>query len=71
MIASMDLNASPQPEEDEEIFEPNLSEDNAPEVHVDHHYHAEAESAISISRRVFLPLSFLLYKNKTQRTSLL
>ncbi|KAI5663666.1 hypothetical protein M9H77_22989 [Catharanthus roseus] len=51
MIASMDLNASPQPEEDEEIFEPNLSEDNAPEVHVDHHYHAEAESAISISRR--------------------
>lgn len=48
----MDLNVSPQPEEDEEICEPNISEDNAPDVHQDRHYHAEAVSAVEISRRV-------------------
>lgn len=54
----MDLNVSPQPEEDEEIFEPNISEDSAPDVHQDRHYHAEAVSAVEISRRV---LHLLLY----------
>ncbi|CDP06519.1 unnamed protein product [Coffea canephora] len=48
----MDLNASPQPEEDDEIFEPHLGEDSAPEEHVHHNDSAEfAESAVEISRR--------------------
>ncbi|GMP85607.1 hypothetical protein CsSME_00038696 [Camellia sinensis var. sinensis] len=48
MIASMDLNASPQPEEEEDSFEPHLEEDNAPEhtAHVEH-----IESAVEIARR--------------------
>ncbi|XAR50866.1 mRNA (guanine-N(7)-)-methyltransferase [Bertholletia excelsa] len=48
MVASMDLNASPQPEEDEEPFEPHFEEDTAPE----YTGHAERmESAVEISRR--------------------
>lgn len=45
----MDLNASPQPEEDEETFEPNYEEDNAPvkyREHIDH-----VETAVDILRR--------------------
>ena len=54
----MDLNASPQPEEDDEIFEPHLGEDSAPEEHVHHNDSAEfAESAVEISRRVPILLS--------------
>ncbi|XP_052175702.1 uncharacterized protein LOC127790300 [Diospyros lotus] len=45
MVATMDLNASPQPEEDEETFVPHLEEETAPE-HVEH-----IESAVEISRR--------------------
>ncbi|MFS7945550.1 putative mRNA (guanine-N(7)-)-methyltransferase [Helianthus anomalus] len=51
----MDLNASPEPEEDEETFEPSFSEDSAPEEihsHHHHHHHVEhAESAVDILRR--------------------
>ncbi|CAI9098387.1 OLC1v1035024C1 [Oldenlandia corymbosa var. corymbosa] len=47
----MDLNASPEPEEDEEFFEPNLAEDNVHE-----HFHQNdrselGESGAQISRR--------------------
>ncbi|KAL6987730.1 mRNA guanylyltransferase [Sarracenia purpurea var. burkii] len=48
MTASMDLNASPQPEEDEETFEPHLVEDTAPEHHIGHEH---IESAVEIARR--------------------
>lgn len=49
----MDLNASPLPEEDDDIFDPHLGEDNAQEEHVHHNDHVElAESAVEISRRV-------------------
>ncbi|XP_057513115.1 uncharacterized protein LOC130795154 isoform X2 [Actinidia eriantha] len=44
----MDLNASPQPEEDEEAFEPSLEEGAAPE-HIGHVEHIE--SAVEILRR--------------------
>ncbi|XP_057983711.1 uncharacterized protein LOC131168363 [Malania oleifera] len=43
MIATMDLNASPLPEDDEETFERHLEEVTAPEDH--------AETAVEISRR--------------------
>lgn len=66
----MDLNASPEPEEDEEIFEPNFSEDSAPEEkhshqhhqhHVEHHHVEHVETAVDIMRRVFNSLKpFLL-----------
>ncbi|CAK9133911.1 unnamed protein product [Ilex paraguariensis] len=46
MIASMDLNASPQPEEDEETFVPHFEEDNAPEEHIEH-----IETGADIARR--------------------
>uniref|UniRef100_A0A5B6Z2J7 mRNA guanylyltransferase n=1 Tax=Davidia involucrata TaxID=16924 RepID=A0A5B6Z2J7_DAVIN len=49
MIASMDLNASPQPEEDEEFFEPHLEEDTAPEEHIEHV--ERIETAVEINRR--------------------
>ena len=55
MIASMDLNASPQPEEDEETIELHYEDDSAPEHNVRHVEHIE--SAVEISRRV-LHLSF-------------
>ncbi|KAL7248481.1 hypothetical protein ACSBR2_003251 [Camellia fascicularis] len=45
----MDLNASPQPEEDEENFEPHLQEDTAPEHIIGHEEHIE--SAVEIFRR--------------------
>ncbi|KAF8394951.1 hypothetical protein HHK36_018890 [Tetracentron sinense] len=46
MIASMDLNASPLPEEDEqEIFEEHGDEETAPEEHI--------ETAVEILRRIF------------------
>nr|KAJ0189523.1 hypothetical protein LSAT_V11C800428410 [Lactuca sativa] len=54
----MDLNASPEPEEDEEIYEQTLSEDSAPEEkpshhhHHHHHHHVEhVETAVDIMRR--------------------
>ncbi|OMO97430.1 hypothetical protein COLO4_14610 [Corchorus olitorius] len=43
MIASMDLNASPLPEDDEETYERHIEHYSAPEDH--------AESAVEISRR--------------------
>lgn len=47
----MDLNVSPEPEEDDEIFEPHLGEDNVLE-HVHQNDRAElVESAVEISRR--------------------
>lgn len=49
MIVSMDLNASPVPEEDEDTFEQRVEEYSAPEERV--------ESAVDIARRV---LFFLL-----------
>ncbi|KAI8014757.1 mRNA-capping enzyme [Camellia lanceoleosa] len=45
----MDLNASPQPEEDEENFEPHLQEDTAPQHIIGHEEHIE--SAVEIFRR--------------------
>lgn len=47
----MDLNASPQPEDDDEAFESHFDESAAPE-HTEH-----VESAVEILRRV---LHFLL-----------
>lgn len=53
MIVSVDLNASPEPEEDEVLPEPQSEEDNAPEEVVDFTEQVEhEESAIQISRRV-------------------
>lgn len=53
MIGSMDLNASPQPEEDDENFEQHYEEYSAPERHTEHRNHAEhVESAVDIARRV-------------------
>lgn len=51
MIASMDLNASPQPEEDEDPFEPPFEEETAQEHKVGHVEHIE--SGVEIARRVF------------------
>ncbi|KAK4392290.1 capping enzyme [Sesamum angolense] len=52
MIASMDLNASPEPEEDEVFPEPQSEEDNVLEEHVDYNEHvSHGESAVQISRR--------------------
>ncbi|XP_057512276.1 uncharacterized protein LOC130794378 isoform X2 [Actinidia eriantha] len=45
----MDLNASPQPEEDEETIEPHYEDGSAPEHNVGHVEHVE--SAVEISRR--------------------
>lgn len=61
----MDLNASPEPEEDEGTFEPSFSEDSAPEEthspHYQHHnnnYHVEhVETAVDIMRRVLHSLT--------------
>ena len=46
MIAAMDLNASPVPEEDEETFERHIEEYGAPEPE------ERVESAVDIARRV-------------------
>ncbi|KAE9455555.1 hypothetical protein C3L33_12534, partial [Rhododendron williamsianum] len=46
--ASMDLNASPQPEDDDEAFESHFDESAAPE-HTEH-----VESAVEILRRVII-----------------
>ncbi|KAG8374389.1 hypothetical protein BUALT_Bualt11G0126800 [Buddleja alternifolia] len=52
MIASMDLNASPEPEEDELLPEPQSEEDNVPEEHVKYNEHVDhTESAAQILRR--------------------
>lgn len=51
MIVSMDLNASPVPEEDEDVFGQHIEEYTAPEERI--------ESAVDIARRVlFFFLSF-------------
>lgn len=60
MVASMDLNASPQPEDDDESFEQHFDEDIAREKHrqrVDHVEHGE--TAVNIMRRVLH--SYLLW----------
>lgn len=44
MIVAMDLNASPVPEEDEDIIEQHIEEYSAPEERI--------ESAVDIARRV-------------------
>lgn len=44
MIVSMDLNASPVPEEDEDTFGQHIEEYSAPEERI--------ESAVDIARRV-------------------
>lgn len=57
MIVSMDLNASPEPEEDEVIPfpDPHSEEDIAPEERVEYNEHVEhGESAAQIARRVSL-----------------
>ncbi|KAK6152508.1 hypothetical protein DH2020_015143 [Rehmannia glutinosa] len=52
MIVSMDLNASPEPEEDEVFPEPYSEEDNVQDEQVDYNEHVEREeSAVQISRR--------------------
>ncbi|KAL1543533.1 mRNA guanylyltransferase [Salvia divinorum] len=52
MIASMDLNASPEPEEDEVFPEPQSEEDSAPEEHIEYNEHVDHEqSGASIARR--------------------
>lgn len=64
MIASMDLNAIPEPEEDEVFYQPNFEEDHAPEEQIEYNEHSEhGESAVEISRRVLLSdLNMLLFK---------
>lgn len=56
MNVGMDLNASPEPEEDEQVFEPTFSQDSGPkEKHIPHHHHHQldhVESAVDIMRRV-------------------
>ncbi|GAA0142534.1 mRNA capping factor [Lithospermum erythrorhizon] len=52
MIATMDLNASPLPDDDDESFQQHLGEDNAPEKYVEHYEEIEpVHSAMSVSRR--------------------
>ncbi|KAL0336787.1 UNVERIFIED_CONTAM: capping enzyme [Sesamum calycinum] len=63
MIASMDLNASPEPEEDEVFPEPQSEEDNVLEEHVDYNEHvSHGESAVQISRRVLFCLIMCEYR---------
>lgn len=52
MIGSMDLNASPVPEEDEETFERHEEVYSAPEEHI--------ETGASIARRVCVQYILLL-----------
>lgn len=51
----MDLNALPESEEEEELFEPTLSEDSAPEEKHSHHQYQQhvehVETAVDIMRR--------------------
>lgn len=61
-IVSMDLNALPHPEDDEEIFGQQLEDE--PEEFIVKHSHEHADyvaSAVEISRRVRLCLYYLLY----------
>lgn len=50
MVASMDLNVSPVPEDEEDSFEKHVEEFSAPEDRF--------ESAVETARRVLLILSF-------------
>lgn len=55
MIASMDLNASPQPEDDDEIFGHQLEEESEEHIVQQINEHTDyVESAVEISRRVHL-----------------
>lgn len=57
MIASMDLNASPEPEEDEVFPEPQSEEDNVQEEHIEYSEHVDHEqSGASLARRVLFCL---------------
>ncbi|KAL2554749.1 mRNA capping enzyme family protein [Forsythia ovata] len=47
----MDLNASPEPEEDEVFPEPHSEEDNGPEEQIYNEHAEHGESAVQISRR--------------------
>ncbi|KAG6432434.1 hypothetical protein SASPL_104010 [Salvia splendens] len=52
MIASMDLNASPEPEEDEVFPAPQSEEDSAQEEHIEYNEHFDQEqSGASVARR--------------------
>ncbi|XP_073149927.1 uncharacterized protein [Henckelia pumila] len=52
MISSMDLNASPEPEDEEVFPEPQLKEDYAQEEHVGYNEHEDhGESAVQLLRR--------------------
>lgn len=54
MVVAMDLNASPVPEEDEDAFEGQVEEYNAPEERI--------ETAVDIAHRVPFPLySYVFY----------
>lgn len=61
----MDLNALPESEEEEELFEPTLSEDSAPEEKHSHHQYQQhvehVETAVDIMRRVLLSLCLFIY----------
>ncbi|CAA0827503.1 mRNA capping enzyme family protein [Striga hermonthica] len=51
-VVRMDLNASPEPEEDDVFPEPHSEEENVPGEFADYNEHAErGESAVQISRR--------------------
>ncbi|GER37973.1 mRNA capping enzyme family protein [Striga asiatica] len=68
MIASMDLNASPEPEEDDVFPAPHLEEENVPGEFADYNEHVErGESAVQISRRVkiLLPGYWVASSNHT------
>lgn len=59
MIASMDLNASPLPEDDDVFPEPHSEEDNVQEEQIEYNEHADhEESGASIARRVSFCLIF-------------
>lgn len=53
MVATMDLNASPQPEEDDEPYVRHLEDYSSRDDRI--------ESAVEIARRVLLILHSLLY----------
>ncbi|CAA3027955.1 mRNA-capping enzyme-like isoform X1 [Olea europaea subsp. europaea] len=51
-LNGMDLNAIPEPEEDEVFYQPNFEEDHGPEEQIEYNEHSEhGESAVEISRR--------------------
>ncbi|XP_057803453.1 uncharacterized protein LOC131018766 [Salvia miltiorrhiza] len=66
MIASMDLNASPEPEEEEVFHEQQSEEDNVQEEHIEYNEHVDHEqSGASLARRV----SFCLILNQQRPNS--